>query len=598
MTLRARRIRAGMAGILLAGLAPAAAAGQSGNVPLSPEAWTATDSIRFVPYLGRTALYINRGVALVRGASMENGTLDLDVAASDTTNFLGVAFRAATPRFSNVLFLRPGLSGTEEAVQYGPALNSLGVAWQVYHGDGANAVVDVPRNRWVHLRVELDGPVARLFVDTATAPTLVVPRVVASGGAGLGVWAGAFGRGAYFSNIHYAAAPRSSTATPVPNPPPGTVRGWEISSAIEAADFTPAALPDLGRLTWQPVEAEPEGFVLINRYREAPVGGVPRDSTGAVLIDSVMTGKIAGSRIVYARTTVTAAHDETRRMQYAYSNGVVIYLNGRPLAFAMNPGGLRNNLGVMARTGDAVYLPLRRGQNQVVFAVIECTGGWAFSARLEAGGRTGGQAEARGQTGAELPVIAEVLNGHTERVTYRGVRAVKLVPGPETAGKDEDMLAILDGAEFKDGTIRIDVAGAPRPGMPADSRGFIGVSFRTGAHGAWSDVFYLRPTNGRADDQLRRNHAVQYASDPEFPWYRLRQENPGVYESYADMEAGAWTSMRIEVAGTRARLYVNGASQPCLVVNDVKHGDRSGRIALWAHVETDAYFGPITVTAR
>ena len=364
MIRRARRHRAGMAGILLSSLAATGSAAQSGNVSPFPEAWIATDSVRSVSYLGRPALYINRGVALVRGASMENGTLDLDVAASDTTNFLGVAFRAAAPRFSNVLFLRPGASGTEEAVQYGPAFNSLGVAWQVYHGDGANAVADVPRNRWVHVRVELDGPAARLYVDTATTPTLVVPRVVASGGTGLGVWTGAFGRGAYYSNIRYAASPGSSAETPAPAPPPGTMLGWEISSPIEAADFTPAALPDLGRLSWQRVEAEPEGFVLINRYREAPVGGVPRDSTGAVLIDSVMTGKIADARIVYARATITAARDETRRLQYAYANGVVIYLNGRPLVFAMNPGGLRSNLGVMARVGDAVYLPLRRGREQ------------------------------------------------------------------------------------------------------------------------------------------------------------------------------------------------------------------------------------------
>src|SRR4029079_8671965 len=144
---------------------------------------------------------------------------------------------------------------------------------------------------------------------------------------------------------------------------------------------------------------------------------------------------------------------------------------------------------------------------------------------------------------ATLPTISEVLNGHTELVTYRGIRAVKLVPSAEAAGKDEDMLAILDGPEFKNGNILIDVAGAPRPGTPPDSRGFIGISFRTGAHGAWSDVFYLRPTNGRSGDQLRRNHAVQYAADPEFPWYRLRAESPGVYESYADMEAGAWTAM-------------------------------------------------------
>jgi len=49
----------------------------------------------------------------------------------------------------------------------------------------------------------------------------------------------------------------------------------------------------------------------------------------------------------------------------------------------MNPGGLRSNLGVMAQVGDAVYLPLKKGSNQLVFAVIECTGGWAFSGRLD-----------------------------------------------------------------------------------------------------------------------------------------------------------------------------------------------------------------------
>lgn len=192
----------------------------------------------------------------------------------------------------------------------------------------------------------------------------------------------------------------------------------------------------------------------------------------------------------------------------------------------------------------------------------------------------------------------EVVRGHTEVVDYRGRRAVKLVPSPETAGRDEDMLAILAGNEFKDGTIEVDVAGAPRPGMPADSRGFIGIAFRTGPHGEWSEVFYLRPTNGRADDQLRRNHSVQYVSHPDYPWNRLRQESPGVYESYSDLVPGAWTAMKIVVSGRTARLFVNGAEQPCLVVNDLKHGDGAGRVALWAHIETDAYFGAITMTPR
>ena len=191
-----------------------------------------------------------------------------------------------------------------------------------------------------------------------------------------------------------------------------------------------------------------------------------------------------------------------------------------------------------------------------------------------------------------------VLDGRVEVVDYRGRSALHLVPEPETAGRDEDVLAVFDLERFRDGEIEIDVAGAPRPDAPPDSRGFVGIAFRTGERGEWSEVLYLRPTNARCDDQLRRNHSVQYASHPDFPWDRLRRESPGEYESQADLEAGAWTPLRIVVAGTTARLFVNGAKQPCLVVTDLKRGDGPGRIALWAHVETDAYFGALAVTPR
>ncbi|MEO8563994.1 MAG: hypothetical protein ABI601_18080 [bacterium] len=80
------------------------------------------------------------------------------------------------------------------------------------------------------------------------------------------------------------------------------------------------------------------------------------------------------------------------------------------------------------------------------------------------------------------------------------------------------------------------------------------------------------------DDQVFRHWSVQYESDPAYPWNRLRQESPGVYQSYAPLEPGAWTRLRIEVAGTKARLYVNGASQPALSVNDLKTGASRGTI--------------------
>jgi hypothetical protein len=377
-----RAIRAAVVGALLAASQFRPLAAQT-VVPLSPDAWSATDTLHFLPHLGRPSLYFKKGVALIRDVAMENGTLELDLAATDTTNFLGVVFRAATPTFSNVVFLRPALSGNEEALQYGPAFNTLGVAWQVYHYDGANAVAILPRNAWIHLKVELDGQLARVFVDTATTPTLVVPRIVASGGTGIGLWTGPFGHGAWFSNIRYTPATRTTADFPAPAPPAGTILHWELSSAVEAKDFSPTRLPSLARLTWQKVDVEPEGFVLVNRYREAPVGSMPRDSSGAVLVDSVMTGRVVGERIVYARTTLTSPRAETRRLEFSYNNGIVIYLNGRPLFFAMNPGGLRTPLGTMAHVGDGIYLPLRAGRNELVYAVMDLTGGWAFSGRMD-----------------------------------------------------------------------------------------------------------------------------------------------------------------------------------------------------------------------
>jgi hypothetical protein len=192
----------------------------------------------------------------------------------------------------------------------------------------------------------------------------------------------------------------------------------------------------------------------------------------------------------------------------------------------------------------------------------------------------------------------EIINMEGEATKYRGRRAVRLVKQDgqsATTNSAAESIAILSGTDFKDGTIEAEVAGAPAVGAPPDARGFIGIAFRVAAHGAKFECFYLRPTNGRANDQLRRNHSLQYISYPEYPWERLRKENPGVYESYADLESGVWTKIRIEVAGVTAKLYVNGAAQPALIVNDLKLGESSGQIALWTTAETDGYFSNLVV---
>lgn len=188
-----------------------------------------------------------------------------------------------------------------------------------------------------------------------------------------------------------------------------------------------------------------------------------------------------------------------------------------------------------------------------------------------------------------------LVDAKTETVDFKGHHALRLLPRPGL-GNDDSMLAVVPGIDFHDGTIEIEVSGSPHPGADSTARGFIGVAFRLQENNTKGEYFYLRPTNARCDDQLRRNHSVQYVSAPDYPWERLRKESSGVYETYADMVPGEWTKMKIVVSGNKAQLYVNGAEQPTLIVNDLKLGDSHGQIGLWSHETTDGYFVNLKVT--
>jgi hypothetical protein len=193
--------------------------------------------------------------------------------------------------------------------------------------------------------------------------------------------------------------------------------------------------------------------------------------------------------------------------------------------------------------------------------------------------------------------VTEPVKIHALVADYRGRRGLRIVneEGTAAGSNGAQVLAIVRSSDFQDGTIELDVAGLPRHGARPDTRGFIGIAFRVQDRGRRYEAFYLRMTNGRADDQLRRNHSAQYISQPDFPWNRLRNDNPGMYESYVDISAGEWTRMKIEVAGATARLYVNGASEPCLIVKDLKLGEIHGQVALWIGSDTAAYFSNLTI---
>jgi hypothetical protein len=179
-----------------------------------------------------------------------------------------------------------------------------------------------------------------------------------------------------------------------------------------------------------------------------------------------------------------------------------------------------------------------------------------------------------------------------------GKNVVKVSKDPSSQTANAPAYVRIKGVDFKNGTIEVKLLSRLLKDAGEGARGFIGVAFRIAGDNKKFECIYIRPTNGRADDQVRRNHSVQYTSYPDFPFDRLRKEAPEKYESYADMGLNEWITLRIEVNGQQAKLYVNDAKQPALLVNDLKLGDSSGGIGLFVDNGTEGFFADLKVKSN
>ncbi|MFD2574600.1 hypothetical protein ACFSUS_28470 [Spirosoma soli] len=183
----------------------------------------------------------------------------------------------------------------------------------------------------------------------------------------------------------------------------------------------------------------------------------------------------------------------------------------------------------------------------------------------------------------------------------KGKDALRVIKDSTLQQVDEPTFVRISGVDFKNGTIEVKVLSRLLKNAPETARGFIGVAFRINETNSSFESIYIRPTNGRADDQIRRNHSIQYFSYPDYKFDRLRNETPERYESYADMTLNEWITMRIVVNGQEAKLYLNDTKQPALLVKDLKHGVgavTAGGIGLWVDVGTEGYFADLKVTRQ
>ena len=336
---------------------------------------------RAEPHLGRPSLFLKSGFAFLKDAAFEDGVIEVDIAAPTTRSFVGLVFRFESEDEHEIVYFRPHKSGLEDAVQYAPSFNGS-ACWQLYSGRGYTAAVEIPKQKWVHVRIEVAGLGARVFFDGAEKPALVVADLKHGHKRGtVGLWAGA--NGGHFSNFAYrAATPGERRPRPAATFAPGTLTKWELSDAFDVAERDAESLPAADVLRgwkWQAVGVEAPGMVVVDRYRRSP--SVVRFFAEP----AERTGPRPGRKVVYARTVLHSEREQVKRVSFGYSDEATVFLNGRPVftgrsAFRYRDPGF---LGIMDVENDAVYLDLKKGRNEVVLAVADYFGGWGFIARLD-----------------------------------------------------------------------------------------------------------------------------------------------------------------------------------------------------------------------
>jgi hypothetical protein len=191
------------------------------------------------------------------------------------------------------------------------------------------------------------------------------------------------------------------------------------------------------------------------------------------------------------------------------------------------------------------------------------------------------------------PSELQASDAKAQAVKYLGRAAVRLT----VEGEDRHGLVLLPGTDFQDGIIEADIALKPTTPPGVRNPGFVGIAFHVRSDSSHYELFYLRPGNSQALDQAIRNHSVQYASEPDFGWYRLRREWPSVYESHAELATQSWSKLRIEVAGRTAKLYLNGSAKPSLVVDGLKGEDLHGAVGLWCYTDEESYFSNVRISS-
>ena len=320
--------------------------------------------VRFSEFAGRRGMWLRNNTQVIRkGVEFTDGTIEFDVAPMEKGNFVAVIFRRASMTNHENIYLRVHRSGLYNALQYAPRINGSST-WQLY--PEFNSTIDLPRNQWTRVRVEVAGSKLAVFINGGEKPVLTVPRLRGPAKTGtVGFWGRVNDKpaewAAALTNISIRPAQPASSGETLPSQTAGTITDWEFVGPYPAT--TEMKYDAESIKGWKRLEVEENGLVNLNRQFAA----------------------VRGSRTALLRTIINSAETRSARLEIGYSDEVKIFLNGDPVYQGNNGFESRHPeyMGFVKPGFENVYLRLRPGRNELVIALTDDQRfGWGITARL------------------------------------------------------------------------------------------------------------------------------------------------------------------------------------------------------------------------
>ena len=334
-------------------------------------------------YKGYECLYLRGARATLTDVQFLNGVIEFDLCLTKQTAFSGVFFRQTNPGNFEEFYFRAHQSGNPDSYQYTPVFNG-DAAWQLYHDqfdpvnngyihwkpkgplNGFNSVIEYPFERWAHVKLVVKNDKAELYFDNGPEPVAVVHKLLQEQKAGaIGIYSNISAM--RFANFSYTQTDDVALKKNEPalnNIPPNSIMEWQVSNsfredALKNMNSIEAAF--MNKLSWKKLCIENGGFA--NLARLAPV---------------------TDSNTVFAKFTVVSDKDQLKKLDVGYSDRVKIFCNGQAIYSGNNTFRTRDYryLGTIGYF-EAIYAPLKKGENIIMLAVSETFGGWGVMAKWE-----------------------------------------------------------------------------------------------------------------------------------------------------------------------------------------------------------------------